>query len=38
MNVNKDLLRLGIFAVFMAGILMIAWLGGYLAGGAFMPG
>jgi hypothetical protein len=32
MKMNKDLLRLGIFAVFMAGVLAIAWLGGYLTG------
>ena len=32
MNINKDLLRLGILALFMAGILAIAWLGGYLTG------
>ncbi|MCX6814418.1 MAG: hypothetical protein NTY20_02110 [Candidatus Aenigmarchaeota archaeon] len=32
MNVNKDLLRLGILAVFMFGILAIAWMGGYLTG------
>jgi hypothetical protein len=32
MNLNKDLLRLGILALFMAGILAIAWLGGYLTG------
>jgi len=32
MNINKDFLRLGIFAVFMAGILAIAWMGGYLTG------
>ncbi len=32
MNLNKDLLRLGIFAAFIAGILAIAWLGGYLTG------
>lgn len=32
MNMNKDLLRLGIFAVFIAGILAIAWMGGYLTG------
>ena len=31
-NVNRDLLRLGILAAFMAGILAIAWLGGYLTG------
>ncbi|HJW96861.1 MAG TPA: hypothetical protein VJ485_01730 [archaeon] len=32
MNVNKDLLRLGILAFFLAGILAISWLGGYLTG------
>jgi len=32
MNVNKDLLRLGILAVFIFGILAIAWMGGYLTG------
>lgn len=32
MNLNKDLLRLGILGLFMAGILGIAWLGGYLTG------
>jgi len=30
MNVNKDLLRLGILAAFIAGALLIAWLGGQL--------
>ncbi len=35
MKVNKDMLRLGIFAAFIAGILAIAWLGGYLTGRAF---
>ena len=34
MKINKDLLRLGIFAIFIAGILAIAWLGGYLTGRA----
>ena len=32
MNLNKDMLRLGIFALFIFGILAIAWLGGYLTG------
>ena len=32
MNVNKDVLRLGIFALFIFGILAIAWMGGYLTG------
>ena len=32
MNLNKDMLRLGILALFMGGILGIAWLGGYLTG------
>ncbi|MCJ7816472.1 MAG: hypothetical protein MUP55_01320 [Candidatus Aenigmarchaeota archaeon] len=32
MNVNKDLLRLGILALFLFGILAIAWMGGYLTG------
>jgi hypothetical protein len=32
MKVNKDLLRLGILAAFIAGILAISWLGGYLTG------
>lgn len=32
MNLNKDLLRLGIFTAFIAGVLAIAWLGGYLTG------
>lgn len=32
MNVNKDLLRLGILAFFLAGILVISWMGGYLTG------
>jgi len=30
--VNRDLLRLGILAAFLGGILAIAWLGGYLTG------
>jgi hypothetical protein len=30
MNINKDVLRLGILALFLTGILAIAWLGGYL--------
>ena len=34
MNVNKDLLRLGILAAFIAGILAISWLGGQLTGKA----
>ena len=32
MNVNKDFLRLGILALFLAGILAISWMGGYLTG------
>ena len=32
MNLNKDLLRLGILALFLVGILAIAWAGGYLTG------
>jgi uncharacterized protein YdeI (BOF family) len=32
MNVNRDMLRLGILALFLAGILVISWLGGYLTG------
>jgi hypothetical protein len=32
MNINKDFLRLGILALFLAGILAIAWAGGYLTG------
>ncbi len=32
MNINKDLLRLGILALFLVGILAIAWMGGYLTG------
>jgi hypothetical protein len=34
-DINKDLLRLGIFAAFIAGVLAISWLGGYLTGRAF---
>jgi hypothetical protein len=29
---NKDMLRLGILALFLVGILAIAWVGGYLTG------
>jgi predicted extracellular nuclease len=29
---NKDLLRLGILAAFLTGILIISWAGGYLTG------
>jgi hypothetical protein len=32
MKVNKDLLRLGILALFLIGILVISWMGGYLTG------
>ena len=32
MKINKDIMRLGILALFLAGILAISWLGGYLTG------
>ncbi|MEM7816187.1 MAG: hypothetical protein QXN71_03645 [Candidatus Aenigmatarchaeota archaeon] len=32
MKINRDLLRLGIFGAFIAGTLVIAWVGGQLTG------